>query len=90
MDFRCPDIQAHHNYAVICLNCGTPKTISFPFGTNGKLIILGVPILKHNTVYQFSFNLLTQTTQISTRSQNPATNIYREQPFFQVCFLAIG
>ena len=23
MDFRCPNIQAHHNYAVICLNCGT-------------------------------------------------------------------
>ena len=25
--------------------------INFPFGTNGKLIILGVPILKHITVY---------------------------------------
>ena len=25
MDFRCPNIQAYHNYAVICLNCGTPK-----------------------------------------------------------------
>ena len=24
--------------------------INFPFGTNGKLIILGVPILKHITV----------------------------------------
>ena len=50
MDFRCPNIQAHHNYAVICLNCGTPKKINFPFGTNGKLIILGVPILKLITV----------------------------------------
>ena len=25
--------------------------INFPFGTNGKLIILGVPILKHITVH---------------------------------------
>ena len=25
--------------------------INFPFGTNGKSIILGVPILKHNTVF---------------------------------------
>ena len=29
MDFRCPNIQAHHNYAAICLNCGTPKSDSF-------------------------------------------------------------
>ena len=50
MDFRCPNIQAYHNYAVICLNFGTPKMINFPFGTNGKLIILVVPILKHITV----------------------------------------
>ena len=27
--------------------------INFPFGTNGKLIILGVPILKHITVLTF-------------------------------------
>ena len=26
--------------------------INFPFGTNGKFIILGVPILKHITVGQ--------------------------------------
>ena len=26
---------------------GHLKTINFPFGTNGKFIILGVPILKH-------------------------------------------
>ena len=29
------------------LNIGTPKTINFLFGTNGKLMVLGVPILKH-------------------------------------------
>ena len=30
--------------ALLCLNIGTPKTINFPFGTNGKLMVLGVPI----------------------------------------------
>ena len=31
----------------MCLNIGTPKNINFPFETNGKFMILGVPILKH-------------------------------------------
>ena len=31
--------------------------INFPFGTNGKLIILGVPILKHITVVQILIRL---------------------------------
>ena len=30
---------------VTCLNFGTPRIIDFPFGTNGKLFILGVPVL---------------------------------------------
>ena len=50
MVLRCPNIQAHYNEAVIYLNFGTPKIMNFPFGTNGKFIILGVPILKHNRV----------------------------------------
>ena len=29
------------------LNIGTPKSINFPFGTNGKLMVSGVPILMH-------------------------------------------
>ena len=33
--------------STVCLNIGTPKNINFPFETNGKLMILGVPILKH-------------------------------------------
>ena len=32
---------------IICLNIGTPKNINFPFGTNGKLMVLCVPILKY-------------------------------------------
>ena len=31
----------------MCLNIGTPKNINFSFETNGKLMALGVPILKH-------------------------------------------
>ena len=32
---------------LICLNIGTPKIINFPFWINGKLMILGVPILMY-------------------------------------------
>ena len=35
------------NLAVMCLDFGTPKTITSPFWIDGKLILLGVPILKH-------------------------------------------
>ena len=53
MFFRCPNIQAHYNEAVLCLSFGTLKILNFPFGTNGKFIILGVPILKHIRVNPF-------------------------------------
>ena len=33
------------------LNIGTPKIFNFPFWTNGKLVVLGVPKLKHFRVY---------------------------------------
>ena len=36
----------------MCLNIGTPKNINFSFETNGKLMALGVPILKHIRVSQ--------------------------------------
>ena len=36
----------------MCLNIGTLKTVNFPFGTNGKLMVLGVPILKHFSIYK--------------------------------------
>ena len=32
---------------IMSLNIGTPKNINFPFATNGKIMVLGVPILKH-------------------------------------------
>ena len=38
----------------MCLNTGTPKNINFSFVTNGKLMALGVPILKHFRVINCS------------------------------------
>ena len=32
---------------MVCLTIGKPKNINFPFGTNGKIMVLGVPILKN-------------------------------------------
>ena len=32
------------------LSIGTPKTINIPFGTNGKLMNVGIPIFKHTRV----------------------------------------
>ena len=31
----------------MCLNIGSLNNHHFPFGTNGKVVVLGVPILKH-------------------------------------------
>ena len=45
-------------YTLLCFNTRTPKPINFPFGTNGKVMVLGVPILKHNRIpvwYVFFF-----------------------------------
>ena len=35
----------------MCLSIGTPNNRHFLFGTNGKVVVLGVPILKHFRVY---------------------------------------
>ena len=43
-------------------NIGTPKTINFPFGTNGKLMVLSAPILKHFRVSEYVFNTLCSNT----------------------------
>ena len=36
------------------LNFRTPRSVNFPFGTNGKLSILGVQIFKHMMVFEFT------------------------------------
>ena len=45
--FRDPQIWTHYSLITMCSYIGTPKNINFPFGTNGKLMVLGVPILKY-------------------------------------------
>ena len=50
--FRCPKIWANYSPIIMCSNTGTPNIHHFLFGTNGKVVVLGVPILKHFRVYQ--------------------------------------
>ena len=48
MVFRCPNIQAHYNEAVIYLNFGTSKNNEFfIWNKMENILFLGVPILKH-------------------------------------------
>ena len=49
--FRCPKIWANYSLIIMCSNTGTPNNHHFLFGTNGKVVVLGVPILKHFRVY---------------------------------------
>ena len=45
-------------FTLLCLNIGTPKTINFPFWTNGKLIVVGVPIFEHfRVLYLFCYEM---------------------------------
>ena len=43
----CSKIWAHYSLIIMGLNIGTPNNHHFPFGTNGKVVVCGVPILKH-------------------------------------------
>ena len=43
----CPQIKNLYSLVIMIFNIGTSKIINFPFGTNGKLMVFGVPILKH-------------------------------------------
>ena len=43
--------MAVHSITLMCLNVGTPKAINFSFGTNGKLMIIGIPIPKQFRVH---------------------------------------
>ena len=51
MIFRCSNIQAHNNEAVIYRNFGTPKKDEFYLEQMENLLFLGVPILKHIRVF---------------------------------------
>ena len=47
----CPKIGANYSLIIICSKIGTPNNHHFPFGTNGNVVVLGVPILKHFRVF---------------------------------------
>ena len=47
MIFRGPNIQAHCNEAVLCLNFGTPENNEFAIWNMENLLFLGVPLLRH-------------------------------------------
>ena len=51
--FGVPKFGRNYSLNIFSLNIVTPKTIDFPFGTNGKSMILSVPILKHFRVLLF-------------------------------------
>ena len=53
----------------MCLNIGIPKSINFPFGTNGKLMLLGVPIQKLCRVFHFNCMFICQF-KIIVRAMN--------------------
>ena len=58
----------------MCLNCGIPKN-NFPCGTNGKLIILGVPKLKHITVFLASV-LIWCTMDVLAHAGGSVSSVY--------------
>ena len=64
----------------MCSNIGTPKTINFPFGTNGKLMVLGVPILKHFRVYMRFFFLTFQSDDSSSTPVNKISYVDVPEP----------
>ena len=45
--FGCPKIWAHYSLIIMCSNIGMPNNHHIPFETNRKVVVLGVPILKH-------------------------------------------
>ena len=47
---------SHYSLIIICLNIGSPRNYHFPFETNGKVVVLGVPILKQVRVHLLKKN----------------------------------
>ena len=50
----------------MCLNIGTPKNHHFPFVTNGKVVVLGVPSFKHFRVKGLNFSSYTISYSLRT------------------------
>ena len=61
---------------MLCLNIGTPKNHHFSFGTNGKVVVLDVPILKHFRVVCKQYSVL-------------ARKFHEQANVLKVCFLNV-
>ena len=57
---------------VKCLNIGTTKNINFPFDTNRKFMVLGVPILKRFKVYFVPFIVLPLARFLPSSASRPS------------------
>ena len=64
----------------MCLNIGTHKNINFSFETNGKLMALGVPILKHFKGSHLTPNQQSQTPIFGL--QENSTKLHDGTPTF--------
>ena len=85
--FRCPKIWAHYSLIMVCLNIGTPNNHQFPsFGTNGKVMVLGVPILEHFRVSSYFFFIRQESFELNPIG-NPVYNSYKVSHTPSVAFL---
>ena len=69
----------------MCLDIGTPKNINFSFETNGKLIALGVPILKQFRVCSTNVFRLKPTENQGYASKNRFHLIKRKYKNLHKC-----
>ena len=56
--FRGPKIWANYSLIIMRSIIWIPNNHHFPFGINGKVVVLGVPILKHFRVFTLLLNAI--------------------------------
>ena len=84
--FRCPKIWTYYSLIIMCFNIRTSKNINFSFGTNGKLKVLGVPILNYFRVaYTFCWVSKKKFNLPSKNFNLPSKNFQLAQQKFSTC-----
>ena len=64
-------MRANYSLNIMCLNIETSNNHYFPFGINGKVVVLGVPIFKHFRVFLKSKGTDIQSTLVITKLKGP-------------------
>ena len=64
----------------MCLNTETSKNHHFPIGINEKIVVLGVPILKHFRVFYSILFSVPQKQQLQQGTSLPGNQMQQEQP----------